>query len=55
LIIERGENESRQSFEERLQGQKDAIALQLKGLEGVQSLAAIDLTKKLEADAGAIG
>jgi hypothetical protein len=47
----RGENESRQSFEERLQGQKDAIALQLKGLEGVQSLAAIDLTKKLEADA----
>jgi hypothetical protein len=46
----RGENESRQSFEERLQDQKDAIALQLKGLEGVQSLAAIDLTGKLEAD-----
>jgi hypothetical protein len=46
----RGANESQQSFEERLQTQKDNIALQLANLEGVQSLAAINLTESLKAD-----
>ena len=46
----KGANESQQSFEERLQDRKDAIALQLKNLEGIQSLAAINLTEKLKAD-----